>query len=176
MSKNSIIDQQEDNIENKTSWIDFDAWKAEKEWLDELQNNLKQLLPFNIGIGLQNINHPLTKYNMANLTKTRTKEEKEKVEKYMQNSIEYVNPKLKDDLKIRFNKYTNDDDKRVRNLKVIEDHLRYTPNKSIGSIKVNENFIGFITYRDKPINWELDEKRIDFNGYESFIFTLKLIQ
>lgn len=126
------------------AWMDFNEWKAHKEFIDELNGN-----------------------PMANII-TKDKKIRDQVDRHMRNSIEYENPNLKKKLNMNFPSVKNEDIQKALNVQDITRIFQSRSYLSLGSVVVDHTFKGYVTYRRKPIDWSKEEIKMEFNGTQDF--------
>lgn len=110
---------------------------------------------------------------MANLSKIMSQIERRRRDKWMENTIEHTNPNLRPKkLKYSFHPMTTKEEMKANIMKAIQDTINHMPDRErvlIGSIVVDHEFVGYITYRVKPFSWNDDEIRVDFTNDVEFM-------
>lgn len=147
--------------------MDFDAWKAEREWIDELKGRTRsrfRLMAEQIyQDAITEQKYPIT---MANII-TKDKATRESVDRHMRNSIEYENPNLKDKAKADFPAYDRDDKERLRNQTDLKGLLEITFKNikpKVGGWRIDENYKGFFTYSPEGLIFDKNEIRVEFGS------------
>lgn len=108
---------------------------------------------------------------MANII-NKDKIQRQVVERHMRNSIEHSNPNLKDKTKFKFAPIDSDGRKIAENMYAAQDTINHMPDRQdiiIGSLKIDKDFKGIVTYRKKPFSWENEEIKIEFNSDIEFM-------